>query len=35
MLGGPRAGLEVMEKRKISLPYWESNHDSSVVQFVV
>jgi hypothetical protein len=31
---GPRAGLDVMEKRKISHPYRESNPDSSVVQAI-
>jgi hypothetical protein len=29
---GPRAGLGVMEKRKISCPYQESNLDSLVIQ---
>jgi hypothetical protein len=29
---GPRDGLDVMEKRKISCPYQESNPDSPVVQ---
>jgi hypothetical protein len=29
---GPRAGLNVKEKRKISYSYWESNSDSSAVQ---
>jgi hypothetical protein len=29
---GPRAGLNVTEKRKISCPYWESNPDSLVIQ---
>jgi hypothetical protein len=32
---GPRAGLEIMEKRKLSYPYRETNLDSSVVQAVV
>jgi hypothetical protein len=29
---GPRASLDIMEKRKISSPYQESNSDSSVFQ---
>jgi hypothetical protein len=29
---GTRAGLDIMERREISCPYWESNPDSSVVQ---
>jgi hypothetical protein len=28
---GPRAGLEVMEKRKTSCPYREPNPDSSAI----
>jgi hypothetical protein len=28
----PRAGLDTMEKRKLSCPYQESNPDSTVVQ---
>jgi hypothetical protein len=28
-LGGPRTGLGVLEKRTISLHFWESNHDFS------
>jgi hypothetical protein len=28
---GPRAGLDIMEKRQISCPYRESNPDFSVV----
>jgi hypothetical protein len=28
---GPRAGLDVMQKTKISYPYQKSNPDSSVV----
>jgi hypothetical protein len=31
---GQRADLEVMEKRKISCPYRESNTDSSVVHWI-
>jgi hypothetical protein len=29
---GPRAGLGIRAKRKISCPYWESNHDSLTIQ---
>jgi hypothetical protein len=31
---GPRPGLDVMEKRKISFPRQEQNSDSSIAQFV-
>jgi hypothetical protein len=34
-LGEFRALLAVIEKRKITYPYWKSNPDSSVVQLVV
>jgi hypothetical protein len=30
----PRAGLDVMKKRKISSPFWESNPNSSVVHLI-
>jgi hypothetical protein len=33
-LSGPKFGLDVMEKRKISFLYRESNPDSSVVHLV-
>jgi hypothetical protein len=32
---GPRAGLDVIEKRGIYFPYRESNSDSSVIKLVV
>jgi hypothetical protein len=31
-LGGPKAGLDTVEKRQISCPCWESNSDSLAVQ---
>jgi hypothetical protein len=29
---GPRAGVDIMEKRRVSFPYWESDSGSLVVQ---
>jgi hypothetical protein len=31
-LVGPRAGIDIMEKKNISCPYWESNPDSAAIQ---
>jgi len=31
----PRAGLDALEKRKISWPWWDSNPSSLVVQPIV
>jgi hypothetical protein len=31
---GPRAGLDVMEKKTIYCPWWESNCDPSAVKLV-
>ena len=32
---GPRAGLDALEKRKVSCPYWELNHVSGPAHSVV
>jgi hypothetical protein len=29
---GPKAGLDIVQKRKIPWPYWESNPDSFIFQ---
>jgi hypothetical protein len=29
---GPRTGLDVLEKGKISCPYWDSNQEPSISQ---